>query len=240
MSQYIKISSVKRTTGNISNFIANFSNNPIEPGRYALVSAIFGNTFFNVNDYNNNIYFKEGSTFLTGYLTNGFYNSTNFATNVKSALETASLGSGAGLSYAVSINSTTNKLIISPSSGTIQMLMGSNTSNSCKFLTGFTVDTTSQSTLISDSPINLTDSYSYNIRLDCYGVKNLLQDNNNNFYSFSIPILSNSLDVFAYEPNHYFFIEFENRVSQLRVTILNEEGDPLELLSDYYFILAKM
>lgn len=240
MTQYIKISSVKRTNGSIGNFIANFSNNPIEPGKYALVSGCFGNTFFNVNDYNNRIYFKEGSTSLIAYLTNGFYNSTNFPVNVKSALETASLAGGAGLTYAVTINTVTNKLGITPSSSTIQMLMGTNTLNSAKYLTGFTVDTTSQSFLIADSPINLTNSYSYNLRLDAHGVKNLLQDNNNNFYSFSVPILSNSLDVFAYEPNFPPCVEFENRVSQLRVSILNEDGDPVELLNDYYFILARL
>jgi hypothetical protein len=240
MAQYYKISSVKRTSGTIGNFVCNFSNTPIEPGTYALVSGVFGNSFFNVNDYNNKIYFKEGSTNLTATLTNGFYNSTNFPANVKSALETISTSSGASLTYTVTVNSTTNKLVITPSSGNIQILMGTNTLNSAKYLTGFTVDTSSLSSLTGDSPINLTDSYSYNIRIDAHGVKNLLYDNNNNFYSFSVPILSNSLDVFTYEPQIAFCIQFENRVNQLRVTILNEDGDQMELLNDYYFILAKV
>ena len=147
MTQYIKISSVKRKSGTISNFIADFSNSPIEPGRYALTSAVFGNTFFNINDYNNKIYFKEGTTSLIAYLTTGFYNSTNFPVNVKSALEVASLAGGSSLTYTVTINSTTNKLVITASSGTIQMLMGTNYLNSANYLTGFTQDTTSQSSI---------------------------------------------------------------------------------------------
>lgn len=237
---YIKISSVKRTSGTISNFIADFSNSPLQPGRYGLISSVFGNSFFNVNNLNNKIVFKENGVQLTAFLSTGFYNSTNFPINVKSALETASFVGGASLTYAVSINTISNKMIITPSSGTIQMLMGTNFTNSANFLTGFTIDTTAQSSLTGDSPINLSESYCYNIRLEAHGVKNLLQDNNNNFYSFSVPILSNSLDIFNYEPNNFQCVELENRVSQLRVTILNEDNDILDLFNDFYFILLRL
>ena len=240
MTECIKISSVKRISGDSSNFIANFSNSPLEKGKYYLFSGVFGNSFFNVNNYNNKIYFKEGSTDLTATLTTGFYNSTNILPNIKSALETISLASGAGLTYTCTLNSTTNKITITVSSGTFQMLMGTNTVNSAKYLIGYTNDTTSQTVLTADYPLNLTDGYSYNIRIDGHGVKNNLRDNNNNFYSFSIPILSNSLDVFLYEPVNAPIIEFENRISQLRVSVWNEDGDQIQLLHDYYFILAKV
>ena len=240
MSECIKISSVKRVHGDSSNFIADFSNSPIEKGQYFLFSSVFGNSFYNINDYNNKIYFKEGSTSLTATLTNGFYNSTNIISNIKSAMETISLALGAGLTYTCSLNSTTNKITILVSSGTFQMLMGSNIINSARYLLGFTTDTTAQSVLTGDVPINLTDSPSYNLRIDAHGIKNNLRDNNNNFYSFSVPILSNSLDVFLYEPVNAPIIEFENRASQLRISVYNEDGDPVVLLHDYYFILSKV
>ena len=239
MSESIKISSVKRQSGTIGNFIADFSNSPIEPGEYSLFSGVFSNSFYNINEYNNRIYFKENSTNLIAYLTTGFYNSSNITVNIKDSLENASLLSGSSLTYTVTINSITNKLSISPSSGTIQILMNTNKTNSARFITGFLEDTQSLSTVTGDSPVNLTYTSSYNIRIDGHGVLNYLRDNNNNFYSFSVPVMSDSLSLFFYEPNVLPRIKFENRCSRIRVMACDDDGNIINLQNDFYFILNK-
>lgn len=236
----IKISSVKRTSGSISNFIADFANSPIEPGVYNLFSGVFSNSFYNVNEYNNKIYFKENSTNLVAILTNGFYNSSNIIANIKDALETASLLGGSSLTYNLSINSITNKLTIAPSSGTIQILMNSNKTNSARFITGFLEDTQVLSSVTGDSPINLTYTNSYNIVIEAHGVQNYLRDNNNNFYSFSVPVMSDSLSLFFYEPNILPKIKFDNRCSRIRVMCCDDDGNIINIQNDFYFILNKI
>jgi len=240
MAQYYKISSVKRTTGTISNFICDFSNAPIQEGTYALINGMFSNTFYNINDFNNKIYFKEGVVSLTATLTNGYYNSSTILSNIKLALEAISVSGGASLTYTVSLSPTTNRLTISVSSGNIQMLMATNTLNSSKFIIGFTTDSSVASSLTGDSSINLTDTYSYNIRLEGHGIQNMLVDNASNFYSFSIPVPANSLDVFLYEPVNCQIVRFDNRISQFRVLIKNEDNDDCVLQNDFYFILARL
>lgn len=239
MVQYYKISSVKRTSGSISNFVCDFSNSPIQPGNYALVSGMFSNTFHNVNDFNNKIYFKEGTVSLTATLTNGFYNSSTILANIKASLEAISVSGGASLTYTVSSSSFTNSLTISVSSGNIQYLKSTNKLNSANYLIGFTTDTSATTSLTGDLTINLTDTYSYNVRLEGQGIQNMLVDNASNFYLFSIPIPSNSLNVFLYEPISPPIIQFENRLSQFIVTVKNEDGDDMTFFNDFYFILAK-
>lgn len=235
----IKISSVKRTSGTISNFIADFSNGPIESGTYSLVSGVFTNSFYNVNNYNNKIYFKENSTELVAILTNGFYNSTNIIANIKDALENASLLNGSSLTYTVTINSITNKMSITVTTGNNVQILINNKQNTSKYLIGFLQDSISSNSVTGDSPINLTVSNSFNIRIDGHGVKNSLRDNSNNFYSFSVPIMADSLQMFFYESNFPPKITFENRINQIRVSIFDEENNPVELQNEYYFILNK-
>lgn len=231
-----KFSSQKRSSGSDSGNCVFTFNPKLEAGLYKLHHALFFNSFFNVNDTNNKIYFQEDNgAILTATLTNGYYNSSNIATNVHDSLTTYGTRN-----YVVTLNTGVNKLTITPNTGTIKFWFGTYTSNSAKNILGFIGDTVSASSLTSDVPINLTDTLSYNIRLEGNGIQNFIQDNSSNFYSFSIPVVGNSLELFHYEPLHNQYVKLSNPLSDIRVRVINEDGDQMTLYNEYYFVLQKI
>jgi len=239
---YVKISSLKRTSGSPSNFVCQFTS-PLDSGIYKLVSATMSNSYYNINDNNNKIYFSEnGGITLTATLTNGFYNSSNIASNIETALDTTSTAVGLNINYGVSLNTITNKLTISVGGGhSFSFKFFSNTVSSADRILGFfNEDTQSLSSLTSTQPINLVDTLSYNISLQGQNVSSNIQDNSNTIYSFSIPINGNSLEIFNYEPFHNLTVNFNNPVYNMRVQVFDEKGNEISLFHDWYMILQKM
>ena len=119
-------------------------------GKYKLVSFVFTNNVYNVNDINNKIYFTENGNNLTATLTNGYYDSTDFVTHLSNVLNNAASGT-----ITVSINSNTNKLTITDTLN-IYFTFGTNTNNSARKLLGFNEsDGTANTTQTSDKPIDL-------------------------------------------------------------------------------------
>ena len=80
---------------------------------------------------------------------------------------------------------------------------------------------------------------SLNVRIEGHGIENYLQDNNSNFYSFTVPITSNSLEFNYYEPQHPQYIKINNPIRDVKVRIFNEDGDLMTLHNEYYFVLQK-
>ena len=239
---YVKISSLKRTSGSPSNFVCQFTS-PLDSGVYKLVSATMSNSYYNINDNNNKIYFSEnGGATLTATLTNGFYNSSNIASNIENALDTTSASVGLNFNYTVSLNSITNKLTIGVGGGhTCSFKFASNTNSSADRILGFfNEDTQSLSSLTSTQPINLVDTLSYNISLQGQNVSSNIQDNSNTIYSFAIPINGNSLEIFNYEPIHNLTVNFNNPVYNMRIQVFDEKGSEISLFHDWYMILQKM
>ena len=236
MNKYLyKFSSQKRSSGSDpGNAIFTF-NPKTDAGVYKLHHALFFNSFYNINETNNRIYFSENDgPVLTATLENGYYDSSTIVTNIHTQMELVGAHN-----YVITLSSTTNKLTFVPNTGTFRFLFGSYTYNSSKNILGFTADTVTSSSLTSDIPINLTHTLSLNVRLEGHGIQNYLQDNSSNFYSFSIPVSSNSKELVLYEPLHPQFIKLENSLSDIRVRVLNEDNDQVTLYNDYYFVLQK-
>ncbi len=210
-------------------------NTKIDPGFYKLHHSLFFNSFYNVNNTNNKIYFQENSgSILIATLENGYYNTSNIVSNIHTQLE--AIGTH---NYTVTLSSTTNKLTIVPNTGTVKFWFATYTENSAKDILGFTGDTISASSLTSDIPIDLTDTLSLNVRIEGNGIENFLQDNNANFYSFTVPIISNSLELNYYEPTHPQYIKINNPIRDIRVRILNEDNEQIVMHNEYYFVLQK-
>ena len=214
-----------------------YSFNPkIDAGVYKLHHALFFNSFYNINETNNKIYFSESAgPVLTATLQNGYYDSSTIAANIDTQMQAVAVNT-----YTVTLSTTTNKLTITPNTGTLKFWFGTYTDNSAKNVLGFIGDTASSSSLTSDNPINLTDTLSLNVRLEGHGIQNYLQDNSSNFYSFSIPVSSNSKELVLYEPLHPQFVKLENPLSDIRVRVLNEDGDSMLLYNDFYFVLERV
>ena len=240
--EYIKISSLKRSSGTPSNFACQFTK-PLQEGTYKLVSATMSNSYYNINNDNNKIYFNEdGGATLTATLTNGFYSSADIASNIENAMEAVSLSSGLNVNYTVTFNANTNKLTISSGGGhSFAFKFASNTTSSADRVLGFPLtDTSTSSSQTSNTPINLVDTLSYNISLQGQNITSNIQDNSNTIYSFAIPINSNSLGIFNYEPYHNITVNFNNPVYNMKVIVYNEKDNELTLFHDWYMILERI
>jgi hypothetical protein len=231
-----KFSSAKRSNGDDpANCVYTF-NPKIENGLYKLHHSVFINSFYNINDTNNKIYFQEsGGPLIIATLQNGYYNNSTIVTNIHTQMELVG-----NHNYTITLSPTTNKLTFVPNTGTLKFLFYNYTENSAKHILGFIGNSDDSSSITGDLPINLTDTLSYNIRLECNGIQNFIQDSSSNFYSFSVPILSNSLELTYHEPFNNQYVKFENPISDIRVKILNEESEQMTLYNDYYFVIQKV
>jgi hypothetical protein len=157
-------------------------------------------------------------------------------------MEAISLSAGSSVNYTVTLNTNTNKLTISASGGnSFAFKFASNTNLSADRILGFPLtDTTTASSQISTTPINLVDTLSYNILLNGQNVSSQIRDNSNTIYTFSIPINSNSLGIFTYEPIHNITVNFHNPVYNMLVNVRNEKDNEITLFHDWIIILEKM
>ena len=101
-------------------------------GRWELISFVCTNNLFNVNEYNNKVYFNENGTDRIGTLTVGSYYITDMKTELGNAMN--NVGSA---NYSVSIDTSTNKYTIT-NSGSVNFYFtfGSNKTNSARRLLG--------------------------------------------------------------------------------------------------------
>jgi hypothetical protein len=128
--QILYLNSDHITSGTTSKGILKYGNQIDNNIHYELDEFIMNNNLYNVNDNNNKVYFDEGGGNLTATLTNGFYYPTDFATELKTQLDSAG-----GDTYTVTYSSITGKLTIG-STGTFGFQFASNTSNTARYLLG--------------------------------------------------------------------------------------------------------
>jgi hypothetical protein len=228
-----KLQSKKRVSGTPYDFIFKASDPLV--GTYTLKSLVLNNSFFNINSSNNIIYFSENGSNKTCTLTAGFYNATNIASALQTALTTAS-GGYAG--YTVTYTATSGKLTVS-STQNFSFTFATNTTNSLGPLLGFNTDTTAGTTQVADSIMNLNPILSFNIDIDSH--LNVMDMGGYSGSTFVIPNSVNSTDFVIYEPNMGFeqSIVFSQSVSQIRVRVLDDSNQTIPLAVDWYMILAK-
>lgn len=130
-------------------------------GSYKIDSILIPNTIntFDTNR-NNKIYFYDSATAsnLTATITPGIYTSSNIA----SAVQTAMNAAGSSTTYTVSLSSVSNKLTMTPASGTFYFKFLTNDNNdSCFRELGFNkTDGTAAGSQTSDNMINLNSTLS--------------------------------------------------------------------------------
>ena len=93
---------------------------------------------------------------------------------------------------------------------TVKFWFDTYTENTAKQILGFIGDTVSASSLTSDIPIDLTDTLSLNVRIEGHGIENYLQDNNSNFYSFTVPITRLKIIPSQLQANSQHSLQFAN------------------------------
>ena len=235
MSQYIKLDSAQRlnfNTTTASQFILR-ANNVVFSGRYNLKSIFIPITFYNVNVYNNQVFFTDNSGSHIAYITPGIYSTPTFMT----ALGNAMTSIGSGSVYTVIKDPVTCCINIISSSSAFSFTFGTNQLNSSAIMMGYnSVDTPMSFSQQSQGMINLSQIRSFNISINNI---NRVSNLNGIGYTFVIPVTNNIPSLMLYEPppNYEQFICFDSPTQTLNISIYDDNHNLLQCFSDFYMIL---
>ena len=233
MSSYIKIYSGNRlnpTTTNASDCVIPVSH--VLHGRYTLKAIKMPITYYNINSFNNLVYFTDSAP-QTCTIPSRYYSSL---TALAAALAAAMTAAGAG-TVTCSVNSGTNVLTVT-STVAFTFTFGTNTVNSAASVLGFVGDSSLASTSqIGTQTMNLNSTLSFNIAID-----NTSTEVREGSYgcTFVIPALTSTPNEVYYEPTLHFPIRFNvtESTKQLRVRILDDRYRVLNnMTSDWYMLL---
>lgn len=218
---------------------ADFQLNLSQPisGKWTLKSCFICADFPNVSSSNNRIPFTENATQKLATVTPGYYANNTIAAAVKTALDTASGGFN---TYTVSLDSVTQKLTITASSGAFTLDWASSPTYSMASALGFeATDTASGLTTTGTKIVVLNSVLGFNIAID--GLTNIVNAKGSGS-TFYLPMDSNigSRSFSTFEPNGFQqTIDIKEPIGTLRIRILNDDGQVLDLQQNWQMILSQ-
>ena len=229
---FLKIDSVKRTTGSTASDFKIKLSQPIDQGhKYELVYSHIPETYYQVDATNNQFYINEGASDLLATIPSGYYSSATLVTALS-----VSLNALGGHTYVVSLSSLTQKILITDSTGTFSVKMGTARTAPCDAL-GFTTDTALASSNAGENNVNLEKNQSLSI-----DINNIVNVQGTNFGStFDIPSEVDSLQVNAYKSESRFVqtVEFSHPTSQLQVRLKDANNITVDLQGHEWYMLLK-
>jgi hypothetical protein len=206
-------------------------------GAYSLSRFFCPNSIYNVDSRNNLLRFTDNNGAATATITSGWYTTATFPAAVKSALDTAS----GGVTYTVSISSTSGKILITPSAGNLTLRF-STTANSAAPLLGFNnVDTAAATSQTGDNIVNLNYLLSINVTIEN---EPEIHTSTGNCTTFCIPIDVNSQEFISWSPlsdSHAQIVYFNNPVKLLNLKLVDDSNNVLNLNGgEWYMLLRKI
>jgi hypothetical protein len=191
--KYLIASQFRTTrTDNQNSFRVSFQE-VIPKGRYRLREVYLPVQFYNVNSFNNKIYFFENAIDKTATLTSGYYDATTLGTVIKSVMDTASGGYNV---YTVTYTASTQKFTITATNA-FKFTFGTNITTSAGALLGFQ-DTATATSQTSASVVDL--SYTPMVRIQIQQFDHSIVDSNFAQTTFSIPVSVNTQQVMIWTP----------------------------------------
>lgn len=234
--QYIQISSKYRT-------------NPADPpgncrieqpqilkaGTYRLVYCLVPNTFYTVNDTNNQMSFNEGASDIAITLPNGFYDGSAFPVMLKTVMDNA----GTQI-YTVTLSPVSNKITIE-AVGAFQLLFSGNDSTSAgggaQTLIGFSsTDTAMAVSHTAPNMVNLSPVHTINISIEDIST---VSQRNLQGTSFIIPIPAGSLNYINYISGDNFeqVVTFHSSKRIISVVFRDDRNNVIDLNGIDWMIL---
>ena len=204
-------------------------------GRWELISFVCTNNIFNVNQYNNKVYFNENGTDRTATLTPGNYYITDLKTELGNAMNNV-----ATATFTVTISNNTNKLTISTSVN-FYFTFGTNTSNSARKLLGMNAtDGSNATTQVSDMSVDLNTHKNIFININ----ENDDRDVTGQSY-FNTSFVINGIGSFGEIMRYVNIDNFDQSVKfrntkALKVRIHDLDNNEIELNSDYIIIFGQI
>ena len=206
-------------------------------GKYELKSCFICADFPNISSKNNTIPFTEGGTAKTATLTPGYYTNATIAAAVTTALNNASGGFNV---FSATINSITQRLTITATQPFV-LNWGTRPSNSIARCLGFAAVDTDNGVLIGGTTIVVIDTVlSFNIIIDGLGA---IVNSKGMWSTFYVPMDQNSgtRSFVLFQPEEFQqCIDVSQSKSQLRIRVVDDDGQQLDLQQNWQMILAKM
>lgn len=235
--KYIIIDSRDKIKGNSNDFTVTLNPAFNNVKKVELLSLSLPQTIYNINSTNNVIYFNETGPLLSTTITPGNYSASILASTIASTLTTASPNL---YTYTSSISNLTYKMTIT-STGNFSLLFGSNILNSIGPFIGYTIDTISALSQISNGIILLYQPSYYIIDILELPVSTK-SSNVKDFGTFVINTRTNSGDIEIFEVlNRYHIIEsYDNQnIYQLNIKLKTYNNVLVDLNGAEWFMLLR-
>ena len=204
-------------------------------GIYKLVSFVSTNNIYNINQFNNKIYWNENGTDRTTTLTEGYYNSSDFTTHLSTQLNSDASGT-----ITVTFNNNTRKFTITDTVN-FHFTFGTNTSNNGRKLLGFNAsDGTAATSQVSTNSIDLNTCKNIFITIS--------QDDERkiegiDFFNASL-VINGTADFgetlrYIDDDNFHQQVKFK-KTKTLELQIHDSNNNNIDLNSEYQIILQKI
>lgn len=219
------IDSSKRSSGTVSNFTYQLKWPITRPDTIALESIQLYNTQYTINNNNNKFYWTTRTGVVTtSTLTNGNYTAVSLASHIQDVMN--AVGTDV---YSVTFSPITGKITIMNPSGNFSLTFGTNTSNSCSYVLGFTNNNlTGSSTYTSQNIVQLGTKY--------YVVYSDIVSNNNydaNEIGSVIAFVPNNVvfgEIITYSPNLAKTFKLRSSdISRLSFYVKDDKGNLADL-----------
>ncbi len=241
-TSYVLDSNKRQAGSSVSNAIYNLAalGSPVEAGTYEMLSFSSRNNIFNVDAFNDEIYYKEDAGAELGpvLIPQGYYASeADLAAAVKVTMEAGGAGT-----YTVTYDALVNLFTVAVAGGasTVQLTWGANSTQPiANLLLGYSaIDTADAASLLGDQGADL-DPHS-NLLLDITedGLKNVtLVDGSE--HSLIVPLDAPYNEEINGMRNLTFpqSIQFVNPMNQLNVQLLTEDGNPVPTVNAAQYVL---
>ena len=205
-------------------------------GEYELESFVFTNNLYNIDDNNNKVYINENSNNLTATLTNGFYDSNDFKTELQSQMNAVCSGT-----ITITLDNNTGKLTISNDTNNFYFTFATNTTASARKLMGFNEsDGTNGMTQTSDNPIDLNTHKCFFVNIEENVDKNI--DSPSYFNTSLLIQASGSFSETARHiknDNFNQYVKFRNQ-KKIKFKIHNRMNNTLNLNSQWFMVLRQL
>lgn len=219
-----------------ANFVLNLQK-PTRKGDYSLEYAYLPNSVYNIDATNDQVYFTDSGA-RVGTLEHGYYDSSNVASLLQTAMNSASSG------YTVTLSTTNSKLTVSKSSGTFYFTFGTNSTNTCSKELGFNnTDQSAGATQTAENPIQLSRHLVFHIDINHQDTYLTSLESGTVGYTFYIPVMVNSQDFIEYRGKDLptQILKLTDDVKRFNIKLYDDSNRIIDLQKqDWYFVLKKV
>ena len=219
MSKQVTIHSDNRSNGDSSSFTIDVK--PELHGCYKVGGIIFQNQIYNIGPNTDKLVFDEAGTTRLATIVHGFYTNSTISSAVKTALDNASATSVA----TVSRSNITDELTIATTESCYYYSSADDKRTTAAPYLGINSTSNASTSYVTDGCLSLSYPSEVFIRIQ-EAVNDIAIGDNR--YCCRVPIGGYGSVMLLDESNNREYIRFDNKVSQLNISLYDHKGKPID------------